>query len=72
MTPTSSDGPEQHARPSVLKSAKIALGDPLREETRKARLYLLGTSMVGITIVYTGLVPQEITTLGITFGEADR
>ena len=48
------------------------MSDPLKPETRKARLYLLGISMVGITIVYTGLVPQQITTLGITFGEADR
>ena len=54
------------------RASDIALGDPLKAETRKARLYLLGVSMISITIVYTGLVPQEITTLGITFGEADR
>ena len=46
--------------------------DPLSEETRKARLYLLGASTVGITIVVTGLVPTEIRTLGITFAQADR
>src|SRR5215203_5705 len=29
-------------------------------------------SAVGITIVFTGLIPTEIRTLGITFAEADR
>jgi Na+-transporting methylmalonyl-CoA/oxaloacetate decarboxylase gamma subunit len=69
--PNSSEGTEQPTT-SSLKAADIALSDPLRAETRKARLYLLGVSTVGITIVYTGLVPQKITTLGLTFGEADR
>ena len=69
--PNSSEGIEQPTT-SSLKAADIALSDPLRAETRKARLYLLGVSTVGITIVYTGLVPQKITTLGLTFGEADR
>ena len=70
-TPDSSEGAQQTAE-SSLRAAEIALSDPLKAETRKARLYLLGASLVGITIVYTGLVPQEITTLGIQFGEADR
>lgn len=84
MKPTSSSkGPElpainedQEAAASETLSShrarEIALSDPLKAETRKARLYLLGVSIVGITLVYTGLVPQEITALGITFGEADR
>jgi hypothetical protein len=72
MTATnSSEGPEDPTT-SNLRAAEIALSDLLKPETRKARLYLLGVSMVGITIVYTGLVPQQLTTLGITFGEADR
>jgi hypothetical protein len=78
--PNSSERSEQPAfsarlmavESSRLKAAELALADPLKEETRKARLYLLGVSMVGIAIVWTGLVPQEITTLGITFGQADR
>ena len=69
--PNSSEGSEQSTITSVLRSAEIALSDPLKEETRKARLYLLGLSTVGIAIVKTGLVPREITTLGIKFGEAD-
>jgi hypothetical protein len=71
---TISNSPEEQEQPTIrnLTSAEIALSDPLKSETRKARLYLLGVSMVGITIVHTGLVPQQITTLGITFGEVDR
>jgi hypothetical protein len=69
--PNSSEGTEQPTT-SNLTFAEIALSDPLKAETRNARLYLLGVSMVSITIVYTGLVPQELTTLGLTFGEADR
>jgi hypothetical protein len=55
-----------------VRAADIALGDPLKPETRKARLYLLAVSMVGITVVKTGLAPQEISTFGIKFGEADQ
>ena len=54
------------------KASEVALSDPLKEVTRKERVYLLGLSAVGITIANTGLVPQEITTLGIKFAEADR
>jgi hypothetical protein len=66
------DDTSEQSEISGLASADIALSDPLKEETRKARLYLLGVSIVGITIVKTGLVPQEITTLGIKFGDANR
>ena len=69
--PNSSEGTEQPTT-SSYKAADIALSDPLRAETRKARLYLLGVSMVGIAIVVTGLVPKEIATLGITFEQSDR
>ena len=48
------------------------LRDPLSEVTRKERVYLLGTSMVGIAILKTGLVPTQITALGIEFQEADQ
>ena len=50
----------------------LRLRDPLSEITRKERLYLLGISTVGITIEYTGLIPSEITTLGIKFGQANQ
>ena len=48
------------------------LTNPLSDETRKERLYLLGMSAIGVTIVFTGLIPTEIRTLGIAFAEADR
>jgi hypothetical protein len=67
-----SEGSESSTISVLLRSAEIALRDPLKEVTRRERLYLLGMSLVGITIVWTGLIPQEISTLGITFGEADR
>jgi hypothetical protein len=67
----SSEATEQPTT-STLKAADIALSDLLKAETRKARLYLLGVSVVSIAIVFTGLVPQEITTLGITFKQSDQ
>jgi hypothetical protein len=70
--PSSPEGSQQQPAFKGFKESEIALRNPLEAETRKARLYLLGVSLVSITIVQTGLVPQELTTLGITFGEADR
>lgn len=52
-----------------LTAAEIALSDPLKEETRKARVYLLVVSAVGIIMVRTGLVPQEISALGISVAD---
>jgi hypothetical protein len=60
-------------QPSQVESGiHPKLTSPLSEETRKERVYLLGMSAIGITIVFTGLIPTEIRTLGITFAEADR
>jgi hypothetical protein len=67
-----SSGDTEQTTLSGLREAEAALADPLKAETRKARLYLLGVSMVSISIVWTGLVPQEIATLGITFGQANQ
>jgi hypothetical protein len=64
-TPNSSEEAEQPT--TSLTAAQIVLSDPLKEETRKARLYLLVVSVVGIIMVWTGLVPKEISTLGISF-----
>lgn len=64
-TPNSSEEAEQPT--TSLTAAQIALSDPLKEETRKARLYLLVVSVVDIIMVWTGLVPKEISTLGISF-----
>jgi hypothetical protein len=48
------------------------LGDPLSEVTRKERVYLLGTSIVGIAILKTRLVPSRITALGIELEEGNQ
>ncbi len=48
------------------------LKDPLREETRKERRNLLGTSAVGIVMVKTGLIPTKISALGIEFSDTNR
>jgi hypothetical protein len=48
------------------------LNDPLSDLTRKERLYLLAVSIIGIAIVKTGLIPTEITTLGVKFEEANQ
>lgn len=48
------------------------LSDPLSEETRKERRYLLCISSLGIFMVKTGFIPTKITALGIEFSETDR
>jgi hypothetical protein len=48
------------------------LRDPLSDVTRKERHYLLGTSLVGIILVMTGLVPSKISGLGVEFQAADQ
>jgi hypothetical protein len=50
----------QTEAPDVLR-----LRDPLSEVTRKERRALLGVSVLGMALVHTGLVPSEITALGI-------
>jgi hypothetical protein len=46
--------------------------DALSEETRKARTYLLGLSIAGVVMVRAGLLPSQITAIGITFEKTDR
>src|SRR5215208_1199266 len=48
------------------------LRDPLSEVTRKERVYLLGSSILGIAILKTGLVPTRITALGIELAEGNQ
>jgi hypothetical protein len=48
------------------------LRDPLSDVTRKERVYLLGGSIIGIAIVKTGLVPTQITALGIEFDATNQ
>jgi hypothetical protein len=45
----------------------LFLKDPLQEITRKERKALLWVSTLGIIIAHTGLVPTQITALGLVF-----
>lgn len=51
---------------------EIQLKDPLSDVTRKERKLLLGVSLIGITIVKTGLIPEKIEALGVQFGKANQ
>jgi len=46
--------------------------DPLADVTRKERKMLLGISMLGISVTKTGLVPTQISALGINFAQNDQ
>lgn len=51
---------------------KEILKDPLSAETRKERRNLLFVSAMGLTMVYTGLVPTKISALGVEFDKTDQ
>lgn len=48
------------------------LRDPLSIVTRKQRQLLLLASLLGLTLVKTGIVPSKISGLGIEFQSADQ
>jgi len=50
----------------------LRLRDPLSEVTRRERKVLLGISLVGVAFVQTGLLPTEISALGIKLTAIDR
>lgn len=52
--------------------SEIRLRDPLSEVTRKERRTLLGVSLVGVMTAETGLLPTEISVLGINFDVPDQ
>lgn len=56
----------------MKREKKTALSDPLSEVTRKERKYLLAYSVISIAIVLTGLIPTEITALGISFDQTNQ
>ncbi|MCX6120985.1 MAG: hypothetical protein NTX44_05155 [Ignavibacteriales bacterium] len=45
----------------------VKIKDPLSEVTRKERRSLLGVSILGLLVVKIGILPEEITALGIKF-----
>jgi hypothetical protein len=51
---------------------QMFLKDPLLETTRRERTSLLGAATVGVLFAHTGLVPQEISVLGIQFSPLER
>lgn len=44
------------------------LGDPMSETTRRERRSLLLVSFVGVAMTMTGLIPTQISSLGLEFG----
>ncbi|MBL8440037.1 MAG: hypothetical protein JNK96_02345 [Betaproteobacteria bacterium] len=59
--------------PSTIETpSQIRMRDPLSEITRKERRALLATALLGVAIVKTGLLPSEITALGIKFAGSDQ
>ena len=50
----------------------IRLRDPLSEVTRKERKFLLGISIIAITLVKAGIVPTKLSALGVEFGKTDQ
>ena len=50
----------------------VRLRDPLSDITRKERKYLLGFSILSITIVKAGIVPTKLSALGVEFGKTDQ
>jgi hypothetical protein len=50
----------------------LRLRDPLSEVTRKERRLLLGVSLLGVALVQTGLLPTEISALGVKLSAADQ
>lgn len=50
----------------------VPLSDPLSEVTRKERKFLLGVSMIGLFVSYSGIVPTKIAALGIELSTTDQ
>src|ERR1700730_14495042 len=72
-SPETRPGPAAPSHEEVVARAVPALlDDPLREVTRKERRSLLGVSVIAILVSWTGLVPEKIENLGITFAATER
>ena len=54
-------------RPAILR-----LRDPLSDVTRRERRALLGASLLGIAIAQTGLLPTEISALGVKLAGSEQ
>jgi hypothetical protein len=58
--------------PRPKSSVEVGLTDPLSEVTRSERKSLLGVSAAVVTVVHVGLVPTQISALGIDFNPGDQ
>ncbi|MCD4724549.1 MAG: hypothetical protein K8R63_06860 [Bacteroidales bacterium] len=54
------------------EQTNIVLKDPLSPISRKTRRNLLISSLITVFIVYSGLIPTKITSLGIEFSNANK
>ena len=53
-------------------SLSLRLRDPLSAVARKERKFLLGVSIIGISIIKARIVPTKIPALGVEFGHTDQ
>jgi hypothetical protein len=60
------------AEPAFDSPDLLRLRDPLSEVTRKERRALLGVSLLGVALVKAGLLPTEISALGVKLAAADQ
>ena len=58
--------------PPPIAPDTVRIRDPLSEVTRKERRSLLGVSILGVAVAQAGLLPTEITTLGVKLGSASQ
>jgi hypothetical protein len=56
---------------SVWVGEPVSLADPLSDVTRRERRLLLGTTLLQIAIVFGGLQPHKIETLGIELSSGE-
>ena len=52
--------------------ASVRVQDPLRDVTRKERRALLATSLIGLAMARGGIVPAEISMLGVSLSATDQ
>lgn len=64
----------RRATPSPVKPifTDVPLSDPLSEVTRRERKYLLGISVIGLFVSYSGIVPTRIAAFGIDLSASDQ
>ena len=57
---------------AATKPSEVRLKDPLSDVTRRERRSLLAASVVGVTMVKTGLVPEKISALGVELSKVNQ